>query len=621
MAAADAAHEQLIAYVGRLNGNSGLYTALCAAQEACASGSAPPMSAEGARVAASLRDEFERGGVHLPAAKRERLHALQTEMWTLGADYMRNLSDVERMGSFQLPQRALRRGALPAAAAAAVRGGSLLLTQEAVAAVLSGCGDDALRHDVFAAAASTPAENQQLLLRLLKARADAALLLGFPSHSAYVTGTLLARTPAAPLAFCAALSAGLQVEARREMDAMLKQRQSSHEHAGVHAWDRDLLMMRARSAAGAADAQRAASRCGACVLLCAPRTVLTRSSHSYFTLHGAVEGLSLLVERLFGVTLRAAKLAPGEGWAPGVRKLTATHPDAGPLGCVYLDLLPRRHKTPGAAHFVIRAGRTGCADAAVPPRLASVALVASFGRGGDDGSNVQLSHGEVELLFHEAGHALHSLLSDTSYQHLSGTRGAQDVVEAPSTLVERLAWHPAALRSWARTPGSGEPIPEALVAALRTNRRAFAATECVEQVAHAAMDLALHGAAGPPPETLAEAAGFAAEVLRRHTPWPSDAANAKFEARKTHLVGYGGTYYAYLYGTALSGAAWSALGLEEDPLAPRAADAIMRHLLLPGGSADPAEAFTQLLGPHALRPLGGGWAPDPEAALRDVLRP
>jgi intermediate peptidase len=348
--------------------------------------------------------------------------------------------------------------------------------------------------------------------------------------------------------------------------------------------------------------------------------VLLHLLFRYFTLHGAVEGLATLVERLFGVTLRATELAPGEGWAPGVRKLTASHPDAGPLGCVYLDLRPRRRKIPGAAHFVIRAGRTGCASAAAPPRLASVALVASLGRDGDDDATARLSHGEVELLFHEAGHALHSLLSDTSYQHMSGTRCAQDVVEAPSTLLERLAWHPAALRSWAKAPGSGEPIPEALVGALRSNRRAFAATECVEQVAHAAMDLALHGAAGPPPATAAEAAALAAATLRTHTPWLSDAANAPFEARSTHLIGYGGTYYAYLYGTALSGAAWAALGLEDDPLARRAGGAILRHLLRPGGSADPVDAFTQLLGPHALRQLGGGWAPDPQAALRDVLR-
>jgi hypothetical protein len=40
-----------------------------------------------------------------------------------------------------------------------------------------------------------------------------------------------------------------------------------------------------------------------------------------------------------------------------------------------------------------------------------------------------MSHSELEVLFHEFGHALHSLLSKTQFQHLSGTRGAMDFVE------------------------------------------------------------------------------------------------------------------------------------------------------------------------------------------------
>ena len=40
-------------------------------------------------------------------------------------------------------------------------------------------------------------------------------------------------------------------------------------------------------------------------------------------------------------------------------------------------------------------------------------------RSGEDDSRL-MSHSEVETLFHEFGHALHSLLSRTELQHVSG---------------------------------------------------------------------------------------------------------------------------------------------------------------------------------------------------------
>ena len=61
---------KLHALVGELSGHSGLYEALCRAQAQCR------LPEEAVRVAASLRSEFERGGIHLPAAARA---ALQTE--------------------------------------------------------------------------------------------------------------------------------------------------------------------------------------------------------------------------------------------------------------------------------------------------------------------------------------------------------------------------------------------------------------------------------------------------------------------------------------------------------------------------------------------------------------
>ena len=82
----------------------------------------------------------------------------------------------------------------------------------------------------------------------------------------------------------------------------------------------------------------------------------------------------------------------------------------------------------------------------------------------------------MESLFHEWGHVLASVLSDTQFQQLAGTRAALDFVEAPSMLLERLAWHPLAL------PAHGG-LSAAAAAAMREARRAAQAGETAAQLA------------------------------------------------------------------------------------------------------------------------------------------
>jgi Zn-dependent oligopeptidase len=162
-----------------------------------------------------------------------------------------------------------------------------------------------------------------------------------------------------------------------------------------------------------------------------------------------------------GIQLVEQPLAPGETWgytstttsysdssaaaaaaaadAVPIKKLVLTHPVQGQLGTIYLDLGSRPGKYAHAAHYTIRCGcavrpadDTTAATASTSISASGsaqyqtpvVVLVASLGLPRVAGGARLLSHGELDTLVHEFGHALHSALSRTEFQHTSGTRSA-----------------------------------------------------------------------------------------------------------------------------------------------------------------------------------------------------
>ena len=161
-----------------------------------------------------------------------------------------------------------------------------------------------------------------------------------------------------------------------------------------------------------------------------------------------------------------------------MRKLSVEHETEGELGTVYCDLVERRGKPAHDCHFTVRGGRT-LPDGSYQRPVVVLMLNVPRPRGAVPSL---LTLGAVENLFHEFGHAMHSMLGRTRYQHVTGTRCPTDFAELPSVLMEYFAGDVRVLRRFARHWQTGETVPDDQLRRLLHSRRSFAASELQQQV-------------------------------------------------------------------------------------------------------------------------------------------
>lgn len=190
------------------------------------------------------------------------------------------------------------------------------------------------------------------------------------------------------------------------------------------------------------------------------------AQQQYLKLDKVFEILDYIFYNLFGISLETSDIAPGEVWHSDVCKLNVVDSVQGTIGSIYCDLFeredPESPKFDHPAHFTIRCSRKIIDDDSLLESLKNgddelkyltdpssgvkqkyqlpiVVLVTSFRRP-KTWTDLPLLHlKEIETVFHEMGHALHSMIARTDFQHVSGTRVPVDFVEVPSIFMETFA--------------------------------------------------------------------------------------------------------------------------------------------------------------------------------------
>lgn len=538
--------------VEQLNTHRQLYDNL---REVVRNGDIFPTTDVDRHVAKLFLFDFEQSGIHLDETKRCRVVALNEAILTLGQHFMN--------GSLQ--SRAIPKKKLPESIRQhfAIDGDNIVVT-----GLYADAHMEITREAAYKIFLHPDQHQEYLLTELLTRRHEMATICGFKSYAHRAVNSSLAESPDLVLNFLKLVSKEVRPLAKEDFREMEKMKKEQYRYArDLAPWDVPYFTGQAR--------QSKFSMSGSDL---AP----------YFSLGAVMDGLSSLLRNLYNVSLKVQEPLPGELWTSDVYKLAVMHETEGLLGYIYCDFYERIGKAHQDCHFTIRGGKLlpdgTYQDPIVVLHLNLPAPTWS--------TPSLLTPGMVENLFHEMGHALHSMLARTQYQHVTGTRCSTDFAEVPSILMEFFAMDPRVLRTYARHYKTGEPIPDTLLEKLVASKSVFAASEMQLQTFYSMLDQRYHS------EERWDSTTTTTQILEKvqneyyGLPYVP---NTAWQLRFGHLVGYGAKYYAYLVSRAVASWIWQKYFVD-NPFSRDMGEKYRREVLAHGGGKPPRAMVGEFLG-------------------------
>ena len=230
-----------------------------------------------------------------------------------------------------------------------------------------------------------------------------------------------------------------------------------------------------------------------------------------------------------------------------------------------------------------------------------IAIVCNFTPPNANGVSL-LTFDETTTFFHEFGHALHGLLSNTNYLTLAGTNVSRDFVELPSQVMENWAADPVVMKMYAKHYQTGEVIPDELIRKIQNAGTFDQGFATVEYLAASLLDLDYHSAKENIKMDINE---FERQSVQKMG--LIDAIIPRYRTtyfRHVFAGGYSAGYYSYIWSGVLDTDAFDAFKSSGDVFNKEKAAGFRKHILEKGGTEDPAELYRRFRGHDpSIKPL------------------
>jgi len=535
------------------------------------------LSPQQARLLETTHEDFIRAGAQLEGDDRKRFAEIRSELASLYTRFSQNeqvdreawtlaLSESDLAG---LPNYIVS-AAAGAAADRGIEGHVVTLARSSVEPFLQASPNREQRETAWRAWTQrgdndNANDNKDTIREILALRLEMANLLGFETFAHYRTAGTMAGTPDAAMSLMEQVWWPARERALEEATDI--QTRIANEGGGfdLEPWDWRYYTQQVR----------------------AERFDLDESEvKAYLQLDKMLDAMFFVAERLFDVRFIERDDIPT--YHPDVR-VWAMENSAGDIaGIFYGDFFARPGKRGGAwmSSFRPQNGLTG--------EIPLIVNNCNYNKPAP-GQAALLSFTDAVTLFHEFGHGLHGLLSNTEYPSLAGTSVDRDFVEFPAQILEHWLSQPEVLERFALHHETGEPMPPELL------ERVLAATQfnqgfaTVEFLNSGFVDLAYHLNTDP---ASIDIDAFENEVLASR----QNLEEIPMRHRSTHFLhtfageGYSAGYYSYLWAGVLDNDGFAAFEEAGDIFDPELARKLYENVFSAGDTQEAMDAYVGFRG-------------------------
>ena len=307
----------------------------------------------------------------------------------------------------------------------------------------------------------------------------------------------------------------------------------------------------------------------------------------YFKIDNVMQGMFYVANRLYN--LEFTKRTDIPKYHPDVETFEVTR-EGNHIGVLLIDNYPRPSKRGGAWCGAYR-GQSRDRDGKMITPV--VTMVTNSTPPTADKPSL-LTASEAETLFHEFGHALHQLLSNSTFPGVSGTSVPRDFVELPSQIMEHWVLEPEVLSVYAKHYETGEVIPVDLVEKLDKAGKFNTGFSTVEFLAAALLDMEYHILTEPVEINARE---FEKKAMEKYGLIPE----IKPRYRTTYFNhiwagGYASGYYSYYWSEMLDADAFQAFKETGDIFNREVAAKFENEILSKGGTRDALDMYISFRG-------------------------